>query len=149
MVDRCYATSGLLDALLALSADREPESVSLLLVVSPAAAFEPRTAAGDGDVADLHPETPVFTDFYLPSERRSVDAVFGVDVSVPHGQAQGRFVSHPLGELDVSTTDDLHEVVIVAVPPWTRDDVAAFDRSGRRIDLTVVEDAPPAPPFEE
>jgi len=99
-------------------------------------------------LADLDPGVPVFTEFYVPSAGQSVDAVFGMDVSVPHGQAQGRFVSHPLGELSVSTGDDLHEVVLVAVPPWTRDDVAAFDRSGRRLPLDVVSAAPPERPFE-
>lgn len=153
MVSECRVTAGLLDALLELAADREPESVSTLLAVTPAGDLD--DSAGDGadgvggaSVGDLEPATPVFTDVYVPSEGRSVDAVFGMDVSVPHGQAQGRFVSHPLGDLSVSTTDDLHEVVLVAVPPWTRDDVAAFDRSGRRLRLSVVAATPPERPFE-
>lgn len=166
MVDTCYVTAGLLDALLAIAGDREPESVSTLLVVSeagdldgvpePDGGQDARDTGASGTeppatetaVDELDPETPVFTDLYFPSASRSVDAVFGVDVSVPHGQAQGRFVSHPLGELGVSKTDDLHEVVLVAVPPWTRDDVAAFDRSGRRLELHVVGAAPPEQPFE-
>jgi hypothetical protein len=53
-----------------------------------------------------------------------------------------------LGELGVSKTDDLHEVVLVAVPPWTREDVAAFDRSGRRLELRIVAAAPSEQPFE-
>jgi|AntRauTorcE11898_2_1112593.scaffolds.fasta_scaffold25685_2 hypothetical protein len=159
MVETCYVTGGLLDALLAIAADREPGSVSTLLLVSKAGDLEAVDTGGSGDapaepttptsIRDLDPETPVFTDLYFPSASRSVDAVFGVDVSVPHGQAQGRFVSHPLGELDVSKTDDLHEVVLVAVPPWTREDVAAFDRSGRRLDLRIVAATPPEQPFEE
>lgn len=201
MVESCTVTGGLLDALLAIAADREPDSVSTLLLVSragdletdrpdavaeeplpedestPAGSSEGKTggsaeagtaratngrtagsaksgavAAPDGSidvtVDDLDPDEPVFTDLYLPSAGRSIDAVFGMDVSVPHGQAQGRFVSHPLGELSVSTTDDLHEVVLVAVPPWGRDDVAAFDRSGRRLELRIVAAAPPAEPFD-
>lgn len=158
MVTECRVTAGLLDALLELAASREPDSVSALVAVTPAGELD--AVAGDGgsargEVRDasvsataLDAAAPVFTDVYLPSESRSVDAVFGMDVSVPHGQAQGRFVSHPLGELSVSSTDDLHEVVVVAVPPWTREDVAAFDRSGRRLGLTVVAAAPPERPFE-
>jgi len=145
MVETCYVTGGLLDALLAIANDREPDSVSTLLVVSRAGELDELPASEDDD---LDPETPVFTDLYFPSASRSVDAVFGMDVSVPHGQAQGRFVSHPLGELSISNTDDLHEVVLVAVPPWTREDVAAFDRSGRRLELRIVAAAPPEQPFE-
>ena len=145
MVETCYVTGGLLDALLAIASDREPDSVSTLLVVSRAGELDELPASEDDD---LDPETPVFTDLYFPSASRSVDAVFGMDVSVPHGQAQGRFVSHPLGELSISNTDDLHEVVLVAVPPWTREDVAAFDRSGRRLELRIVAAAPPEQPFE-
>jgi hypothetical protein len=152
MVDTCYLTGGLLDALLAIASDREPDAVSTLLLTSPAGELESDPTAdagggaGDGTdvegnrgrtantaVDELDPGTPVFTDLYFPSAGRSVDAVFGVDVSVPHGQAQGRFVSHPLGELSVSKTDDLHEVVVVAVPPWTREIVTA---------------TPPEQPFE-
>lgn len=152
MVEHCYVTGGLVDALLAIAADREPQRVSTLLLVSRAGdlEFDGGSAARTTPEApaDLDPETPVFTDLYLPSAGRSVDAVFGMDVSVPHGQAQGRFVSHPTGELSVSTTDDLHEVVLVAVPPWERADVAAFDRSGRRLDLTVLPAAPPEQAFD-
>lgn len=155
MVDRCFVTAGLLDALRELAADREPEAVSTLLATTPAGEFDVALGVGgaivdeDAIVDDgLAPETPVFTDFYLPSEGRSVDAVFGMDVSVPHAQAQGRFVSHPRGELSVGTRDDLHEVVLVAVPPWGRDDVAAFDRSGTRLALRVVDAAPPERAFD-
>jgi len=163
MVETCYVTAGLLDALLSIAEDREPDDVSTLLLVSEAGdledsiedsaiadldATDDTLPAGATAVGDLDPETPVFTDLYFPSTSRSVDAVFGVDVSVPHGQAQGRFVSHPLGELSVSKADDLHEVVVVAVPPWTRDDVAAFDRSGHRLDCQIVAAAPPERPFE-
>lgn len=154
MVEACRVTAGLLDALLELASAREPESVSTLLAVAPASELESVAAdGGDGPSAGtpltaLDAEMPVFTEFYVPSEGRSVDAVFGMDVSVPHGQAQGRFVSHPLGELSVSSEDDLHEVVLLAVPPWTREDVAAFDRSGRRLSLEVVAAAPPERPFD-
>lgn len=160
MIETCYVTTGLLDALLAIAEDRDPDAVSTLMLVSEAGVLHD-VEASDSDeshdrpsatatttVRDLDPETPVFTDLYFPSTGRSVDAVFGVDVSVPHGQAQGRFVSHPLGELSVSKADDLHEVVLVAVPPWTREDVAAFDRSGRRLDCRIVAAAPPETPFE-
>ena len=157
MVEICYLTEGLLDALLDIAADREPEALSTLLAVRPAGELERPEAGVSAERSeppatvspgDLDAEVPVFTDVYLPAASRSVDAVFGMDVTIPHGQAQGRFVSHPLGELSVSTTDDLHEVVVVAVPPWGRDDVAAFDRGGSRLDLRVVAGAPPAAAFE-
>jgi len=95
----------------------------------------------------LTPETPVFTDFYMPETAASVSAVFGLDLSTPPGQTQGRFVSHPMGRLELERTDDLHEVVFVAVPPWELESLAAFDRSGRRRQLRVVDAQPPESSF--
>lgn len=135
-----HATRGLLEALLELARDEDPSEVSAALAVTP---------AGDLDGApDLDPETPVFTDLFLPQERRSINAVFGMDVTIPPRQTQGRFISHPLGELAITKEDDLHEVVLVAVPPWDVDDVAAFDRRGRRRALVVLDAAPPPERFE-
>ena len=130
-----YVTQGLVEALLEFAAESEPEKVTISLAVTP---------AGDlrGDV-DLSSETPVFTHFYPPDAGESVTAVFGIDLSIPAGQTQGRFVSHPQGPLEVTRTDDLHEAVIVAVPPWDDDSIAAFDRSGRRQALSRVDAEPP------
>lgn len=129
------ATRGLVEALLEFAARAEPEKVTISLAVTPAGELR-------GDV-DLSPETPVFTHFYPPDAGRSVRAVFGVDLSIPAGQTQGRFVSHPLGTLRVSRTDDLHEAMLVAVPPWDEDSIAAFDRSGRRQSLDIFDAEPP------
>ncbi|WP_327052237.1 hypothetical protein [Halomicrococcus gelatinilyticus] len=130
-----YATRGLVEALLEFAAKAEPEKVTISLSVTPAGELH-------GDV-DLPPETPVFTHFYPPDAGQSVRAVFGVDLSIPAGQTQGRFVSHPQGALAVSRTDDLHEAVLVAVPPWDDDSIAAFNRSGRRQSLDVFDAEPP------
>jgi len=130
-----YATRGLVEALLEFAAKAEPEKVTISLAVTPAGELH-------GDV-DLPPETPVFTHFYPPDAGRSVRAVFGVDLSIPAGQTQGRFVSHPQGALAVSRTDDLHEAVLVAVPPWEESSLAAFDRAGRERDLVIVDAEPP------
>ncbi|MFB6311888.1 MAG: hypothetical protein ABEH64_11995 [Salinirussus sp.] len=130
-----YLTSGLRDSLLRQAADREPDSITIRLAVSSAAEL-PETS--------LEPETPVFTHFYLPRDGDSITAVFGVDLGTPVGQTQGVFVSHPQGELGVSTRDDLHEVVFVAVPPWDEESLAAFDRRGRRQSITVLDVEPPA-----
>lgn len=132
-----YVTRALVDVLLDLASDADPDDVTTGVSVAP---------AGDLEGADeIPPETPVFTDFYLPDPRNSVNAVFGVDLSVPARQVQGRFVSHPVGELAVTRRDDLAEVVFVAVPPWTADEqsFAAFDRSGRRQPLEIVDASPP------
>lgn len=132
-----HITRGLRDALLGFARDAEPEAVAASLGVTPAGEFE------DG-LADLPPETPVFTHFYLPEAGRSVSAVFGVDLSTPAGRTPGQFVSHPDGELAVRRTDDLREVVFVAVPPWRGDSFAAFGRDGSRRDLSVLDVEPPA-----
>ncbi|NHN48703.1 hypothetical protein G9464_14025 [Halostella sp. JP-L12] len=130
-----YATRGLVTVLLELAVDAEPSSLTAGIAVTP---------AGELDGAeDLPADAPVFTDFYLPDSGESVTAVFGVDLSTPSRQTQGRFVSHPQGNLEVSRTDDLHEAVFVAVPPWEESNLAAFDRRGRRRDLTVIDAEPP------
>jgi hypothetical protein len=69
--------------------------------------------------------------------------VFGSNLATPSGEAPGLFVTHPDGSLSLSRTDDLREVVFVAVPPWDRESVAAFGRDGRRRDLEVLDAEPP------
>ena len=130
-----YVTRGLVDVLLELAADAEPESLTVSLAVTSADELE-------GDV-DVPPGVPVFTHFYPPDTGGSITAVFGVDLSIPARQTQGRFVTHPGGNLGVDRTDDLHEVVLVAVPPWEESSLAAFDRSGRRQPLEIVDAEPP------
>ncbi|WP_435358658.1 hypothetical protein [Haloarchaeobius sp. DFWS5] len=130
-----FVTRGLLEVLVDLAETADPEPLTLSLAA---------TAAGDLDGAgDLEPETPVFTDFYMPSAGGSVNAVFGVDLGTPPGQTHGRFVSHPIGKRAVTREDDLHAVVFVAVPPWEAESVRAFDRAGRAQDLEVVDAEPP------
>jgi hypothetical protein len=131
-----YATRGLLEVLCEFAADAEPQSVTAGLATTPAGELA-------GDVGDVDAETPVFTDFYLPRTGDSITAVFGMDLSTPSAQTQGRFVSHPQGNPEVAITDDLHAVVFVAVPPWTPENVAAYDRWSNRQDLEVVDAEPP------
>ena len=126
-----YITHGLLTALLEVAADRDPESVTVALAVTPAAELD----------VDLPAEASVFTDMYLPGTGGSVAAVFGMDLSTPG--AAGRFVSHPDGTLTLTKEDDLHEVVFVAVPPYDHSCVAAFDRSGREVRYETVDAEPP------
>ncbi|MFD1562762.1 hypothetical protein ACFR99_04245 [Haloarchaeobius amylolyticus] len=132
-----YVTRALVDVLLDLASDADPDDVTTGVSITVADELE----GADG----LDPETPVFTDFFLPDPGNPVNAVFGVDLSTPVRQAQGRFVSHPVGELEVSRRDDLAEIVFVAVPPWQADErsFAAFDRSGERQPLEIVDAAPP------
>ncbi|WP_302080155.1 hypothetical protein [Salinibaculum rarum] len=129
-----YATQGLVETLLRLAREREPDETTISLSVTP---------AGELPETDLDPETPVFTHFYLPSAGSSVNAVFGVDLGTPAGQTQGRFVSHPTGDLRLTKRDDFHEVIFIAVPPWDEDSIAAFDRTGTEQDLTVLDVEPP------
>lgn len=128
-----YATRGLVVALLEYAREHDPESVTINIST---------TRAADIPDADMPPETPVFTHFDLPGAGRSVSAVFGVDLGTPPGAA-GRFVSHPDGFLGVSQTDDLHEVLVVAVPPWDESAVGAFGRDGSPVSLELLDVAPP------
>jgi len=129
-----YATRGLVDTLLRMASERDPDSTTISLAI---------TAAAEIPDADLDPDTPIFTHFYLPDAGGPVNAVFGVDLGMPNGQTQGRFVSHPRGDLRLSKRDDLKEVVFVAIPPWNRDSLAAFDRHGRKQELTILDVEPP------
>ncbi|WP_276301513.1 hypothetical protein [Halorussus lipolyticus] len=131
-----YVTRGLVDVLLELAVEADPDETTVSLAVTPAAEFE--------DLDDVPPDASVFTHFYPPEAGKSITAVFGVDLSVPAGQTQGRFISHPRGNLEVNKTDDLHEAILVAVPPWDEASLAAFDRSGRRQPLDIVDAEPPA-----
>lgn len=135
-----YVTGGLLDGVLTYAADNEPASVSIRLFTTPASAFD-----------DLpHPaSTPIFTHFYLPDVGESLTATFGMDLGTPTGRTQGRFVSHPDGRQRLEATDDLGQIVLVAVPPWDRDSVDAYDRRGRQLTLDVVDAAPPEERLDE
>ena len=131
-----YVTRDLLTVLRERAASEDPDEANLRLSATPAGEFE--TDLG------LDPETPVVTHFTLPSVGESVSSVFGVDLGTPAGEGGARFVSHPDGFLGVSRTDDLAGVVIVAVPPYDGDSVAAFDRSGEGVELAVVDAVPPS-----
>ncbi|MFC4543288.1 hypothetical protein ACFO5R_15265 [Halosolutus amylolyticus] len=134
-----YVTRALVDVLLDLASDADPDRVTTGVSVTPAGELEGEDAVAIPD------ETPVFTDFYLPDPGNSVNAVFGVDLTTPARQAQGQFVSHPLRELEVTKRDDLAEVIFVAVPPWEigKRSFAAFDRSGDRHPLEIIEATAP------
>jgi len=137
-----YATHGLVKALLGFAREAEPESVTIGLAVTAAGDLE--AEGGATSEPSLPPETPVFTYFYFPEAGQSVSTVFGMDLGTPAGQTHGRFVSHPQGNLELARTDDLHEVVFVAVPPWESDSLAAFSRDGTQRPLERLAGAPPA-----
>lgn len=148
-----YITEGLVAILLEYAADADPDDFTAALGTTPAGdLIETATDdAADPGLDALEPTTPVFTHVYLPSAGRSVSTVFGVDLAISPGRTHGRFIAHPDGHLGVSREDDLHAIVLVAVPPWTRDSIAAFDRAGREQPLTVLAAVPedeslPEPP---
>jgi len=134
-----FVTAGLLEILVEFAADREPQQANVPLAATP---------AGDlaGNAPELHgldPDTPVLTHFYLPNAAGSVNSVFGMDLGTPSARTAARFVSHPNGPLGVTKRDDLAGVILVAVAPWETETVAAFDRRGTRLDLTVLDAEPP------
>ncbi|MFA9517233.1 hypothetical protein ACERIT_08455 [Halopenitus sp. H-Gu1] len=131
-----HLTRDLLTVLLEHATDAEPAAVNVLLSATSAADLS-------GETTTVDPETPVLTHFTLPDIGGSVDAVFGMDLSTPSERGRARFLSHPTGELRVNETDDLAAVVVVAVPPWEDDCVAAFDRAGRELPLHIVDAVPP------
>jgi hypothetical protein len=130
-----YATLGLVEVLLELAREAEPESVTVEVSVTRASEFDANLG--------LDPETPVLTHFYMPNAGESVSEVFGMNLTTSAGQTQGRFVSHPDGKLQVRREDDLHGVVLVAVPPWDTDSVRAFARDGTGRELVLLDAEPP------
>lgn len=171
-------TRPLLSVLLELAADADPRPVNVLLVATPAGDLEPapeadtitddstgeanttgrsstseRRADGQLDVvdvplADLDPETPIYSDFYFPDVGNAVRNVFGIDLGTPAGQSHGRFLSHPTGDPEMSVRDDLHAVVLVAIPPWTAENVSAYERRSRPCSLSIVAAGTPERDFE-
>ena len=135
-----YATSALLDVLLDMSEAAEPDPVSVVLTSTPAGAF-------DADFG-LDADTPVLTHFYLPDAGQSVTAVFGLDLSTPAGRGRARFHAHPQGPRTPTKRDDFAAAVLVAVPPWDRTTVRAYDRSGTRLTLEEVDAEPPEETLE-
>ena len=130
-----HVTRDLLTVLLDHAGERDPAAVSLQLSA---------TRAGEFDVdLGLDPQTPILTHFTLSDVGRSVNAVFGVELGTPAGRGRARFLSHPTGRLELSKTDDLAAIVIVTVPPYDDDNVAAFDRAGDGIELVVLDAVPP------
>jgi hypothetical protein len=141
--DPVYATWPLVETLCRLATDADPNPVTVSLSTVPADDLDPAAGESGGrdaelPVSSLDPATPVFAEFYFPEAGRALRDVFGVDLSTPAG-TDGRFLSHPDGDPDISLTDDLHVRVLVAVPPYDPGDVRAFDRNGRRLDLRLVD----------
>lgn len=140
-------TRPLLAVVLELAADADPSSVSVALASRPAGDL----VADDGEGGALSPlpeDAPVLADFTFPGAGGAVNRVFGMDLGHPVGRTQARFVSHPAGDVALDRRDDLAPAVLVAVPPWTTDDVRAYDRRGRRRPLHVVAGRVPEDPFE-
>jgi hypothetical protein len=129
-----YITRGLLETLLRLADEADPDSTTIPLAI---------TEASELPGTDLEDETPVFTHFYMPSKGDAVNAVFGMDLRTPSGQTPGIFVSHPVRELQVTKHDDFRELIFVAVPPWDEESFAVFNRSGDEQEYAVLDIEPP------
>ncbi|QZP37531.1 hypothetical protein [Halobaculum magnesiiphilum] len=135
-----HITVDLLALLCERAADADPEAENVVLDATPAGELIDAPT-------DIDPATPVLTHFYFPSAGGSVSAVFGMDLGRPAGSA--RFLSHPRGDRHLTEEDDLAAAVLVAVPPYERENVIAYDRRGRRRELVVVDAEPPEERVEE
>lgn len=125
-----FITSGLLDGLLSIAAQQDDASLSVPLIATP---------VNELKVNDVPEDAVVFTDFYLPDSAASVSSVFGVDLGTPTVRTDGRFISHPNHYLGVSVTDDFHQIMIIAVPPWNQESVGAFTRDNTQVELSIID----------
>ncbi|WP_396612637.1 hypothetical protein ACH9L7_05005 [Haloferax sp. S1W] len=132
---KIYVTRGLVDVLLEMAEAAEPSDVNVVLASTPAGEF-------DADLG-IDPETPVLTHFYMAEAGGSVSAVFGIDLGTPAGRGRARFLTHPQGPFELTERDDLAAVVLLAVPPWEDKTFGAFDRAGRKLDVTILDAEPP------
>lgn len=165
--DTIRITRPLLSVLLELAADADPRPVNVLLVATPAGDLEPipdaermdgspasegrpdgQRVGPDVPLADLDPGTPVYSDFYFPDVGNAVRNVFGIDLGTPAGQSHGRFLSHPTGDPEMSVRDDLHAVVLVAIPPWRATNVSAYERRSTPCSLAIVAAGTPEHDFD-
>jgi hypothetical protein len=64
-----------------------------------------------------------------------------MDLGTPRGS--GRFITHPDGDPRPRQTDDFHQLLFVAVPPYDVDSVSVYDRSSRRQGLELLDIVPP------
>lgn len=143
--DSVFVARPLLDVLLEFASDSDPQAVSIgLATVTAKMLVQNLDAPADTMSLDaLDPDQPVYAEFFLPSAGKSVENVFGVNLATSPGRTRGRFVSHPDGDTGLSVTDDLSVRVLVATPPYDGENVRAYDRNGRRLELVLVAaDAP-------
>jgi hypothetical protein len=135
-----HVTADLVEVLLDIAREEDPDPVSIGLSATP---FDELQFPDGSPSPTIDPETAVFTHCYYPTAGDSVSAVFGMDLNTPSGNTPGIFLSHPDGRMTITETDQLREVVLLAVPPWSRSTLAAFDRSGTERDLRFVNGIPP------
>ncbi|MEE6210621.1 hypothetical protein U3A55_10690 [Salarchaeum sp. III] len=138
MPQTLYATRALLSVLCDLAEDADPRPIDVSLAATPARDLRPTDDDAGVALTSIPEGTSVLSDFYFPNAGDSINRVFGMDLTTPSGETDARFLSHPKGDPSISTTDDLHARLLVAVPPWNPDDVRAYDRNGRRLSLTIV-----------
>lgn len=133
MTDEIYITEGLSSTLLETARRYDPCDVSIPLFTVPAEELGEYTP-------ELSNTSPVFAGFYPPYASQSVKEVFGLELGVPNGGVDGRFVSHPNGDRTVKLTDDLHSIIFVGVPPWDeiKNAFTAYTRSGKELDVVFV-----------
>lgn len=145
--DSVYATRALVETLLAIASDADPDPVGVTLTTDRPAALE--STDGDGlPLGSVPAETPVYAGFTFPEAAQSVNRVFGVDLGTPPGASDGRFVSHPDGETGLRGDDETGPRTLVATPPWTIEALRAYDQSGSRRQLDLVAATTPEAPFD-
>jgi hypothetical protein len=130
-----YITRGLLDGLLEMSASQEPSSLSVVLNATAAENF-------DSDIT-VEPTIEILSHFYFPQSEAPVTAVFGMELGVPAGRGKARFISHPQGPPEPTQRDTHAGVIIIAIPPWEADSCAVYDRHSNRLELEIINAAPP------
>lgn len=124
-----FIIEDLLDTLLDLASRSDPRKISIGLASE---------NSKNLDLKNIPSNIEVFYDFYYPSGK-SIKEVFGMDISTPPSSTQARFISHPSGYTKIMKEDELHRIIFIAVPPWTKESIKVYNRNGEEYNLEIID----------
>lgn len=127
--NKIFITADLLETVLDIASRSAPKKTSIGLTSE---------KSKDLDLKNVCDNKDVFHDFYFPSGK-SINEIFGMDISTPPTSTQARFISHPSGYDKIMKKDELHKIIFIAVPPWDKKSTKVYNRNGKEYDLVIID----------